>query len=276
MNLNFGRCQPIDDVHGRPWSAPRSRKVYPMNVYLILGARKVRRMILASVACWAALFGCVAAAAETKPLRLQIDQDVSIQVRGHTIVTYRATPSPNRPFLRELWTPGGVQVLRDSPHDHKHHHGMMFALSVDGIDFWCDEPTSGRQVPKTLQDVQVGGAAGTSRVGFTQPVDWVAPSGTDRRQQARDHCPVQPPKVRLRRLLLAHSSGVRLPGGHAGCGRQADRSETRCSVGPPLRSGALGRRDRPGSGRSDVSEMGRVRALNEACQVPTPRYRGKW
>ena len=130
MNLNFGRCQPIDDVHGRPWSAPRSRKVYPMNVYLILGARKVRRMILASVACWAALFGCVAAAAETKPLRLQIDQDVSIQVRGHTIVTYRATPSPNRPFLRELWTPGGVQVLRDSPHDHKHHHGMMFALSV--------------------------------------------------------------------------------------------------------------------------------------------------
>jgi hypothetical protein len=178
MNINFGRCQPSDDAHGRPWPAPRSRKVYPMNVYLIPGARKVRGMIVASVACWAALFGCVAAAAETKPLRLQIDQDVSMEVRGHTIATYRATPSPNRPFLRELWTPGGVQVLRDSPHDHKHHHGMMFALSVDGIDFWCDEPTCGRQVPKALEEVQVGGVAGTSRVGFTQPVDWVAPSGT--------------------------------------------------------------------------------------------------
>ncbi len=139
----------------------------------------MRWMVVASVACWAALLSCTAAIADPpKSLRLQMDQDVTIEVDGHTIATYRATESPMRPFLRELWTPGGVQILRDSPHDHRHHHGMMFALSVYGQDFWCDVPGAGREVPKPLEDVHLGGEPATSRVTFTQPLDWVAPNGT--------------------------------------------------------------------------------------------------
>ena len=230
-------------------ASPDSLKVYPMNVYLIFGARKVRGVIVASVACWAALLGCVAAAAETKPLRLQIDQDVSIEVRGHTIATYRATPSPSRPFLRELWTPGGVQVLRDSPHDHKHHHGMMFALSVDEIDFWSDEPTSGRQVPKALEDVQVGGAAGTSRVGFTQPVDWVAPGGTVSLHERRTITAFADPTIDA--TLLTWRS---------------------CLSAPGARPVKLGGTDYVGLGtRFVVSMDGKGRFFNSAGQEGKPR-----
>ena len=139
-----------------------------------------------------------------------MDQNVSIELRGHTIATYRATPSPSRPFLRELWTPGGVQVLRDSPHDHKHHHGMMFALAVDGVDFWSDEPINGRQVPKPLEDVQLGGTAGTSRVAFTQPVDWVAPSGTVSLQERRTITAFADPKIDA--TLLSWRSCLIAPG----------------------------------------------------------------
>ncbi len=103
-----------------------------------------------------------------------------MEVHGHTIATYRATASPKKPFLRELWTPGGVQVLRDSPHDHRHHHGIMFAVAIadGGGDFWSDGPACGSQVPKPLEDVQLGGDVGTTRVTFTQPLDWIAPAGT--------------------------------------------------------------------------------------------------
>ena len=156
-------------------------------------------MIVAGVVCWAGLLCGVAAAQQPQPvrppLRLRMDQDVTMEVRGFTIATYRATPSPKRPFLRELWTPGGVQVLRDSPHDHRHHHGMMFALSVDGLDFWCDVPQAGTQVPKPLEDVQLGGAADTSRVTFTQPLDWVAPNGTVSLNERRTITAFADPKI---------------------------------------------------------------------------------
>jgi hypothetical protein len=186
-----------------------------MSVPQMLREKESRWLIVAGVACWATFVCSVAAAAgpksePPKPLRLQMDQDVTMEVRGHTIATYRATPSPNRPFLRELWTPGGVQVLRDSPHDHKHHHGLMFALAVDGLDFWCDEPTCGRQVPKPLEDVQAGGAATTSRIGFTQPVDWTAPGGTVSLRERRTITAFADPKIDA--TLLTWRSILSAPG----------------------------------------------------------------
>jgi hypothetical protein len=157
-----------------------------------------------------------------------MDQDVSIDVRGHTLATYRATPSPKRPFLRELWTPGGVQILRDSPHDHRHHHGMMFALSVDGRDFWCDGPEAGSQVPKPLEDVQLGGAADTCRVTFTQPLDWMAPNGTVSLRERRTITCFADPKIdapktrvpgadrnKINVTLLTWRSILSVPGGKA-------------------------------------------------------------
>ena len=62
-----------------------------------------------------------------------------------TVLDYRYGEVPFKPYAAQLTTPGGTQILRDSPFDHKHHHGLMFALAADGVNFWEETPASGRQ-----------------------------------------------------------------------------------------------------------------------------------
>jgi LacI family transcriptional regulator len=102
-----------------------------------------------------------------------------------TILLYRAAPTPMKPYVRELFTPGGVQILRDSPHDHKHHHGLMFALAVDGTDFWSEKPTCGRQVPGGMADAQSTATGGAARATFHQRLDWLTPADTSVLQEER-------------------------------------------------------------------------------------------
>ena len=52
------------------------------------------------------------------------------------LLEYRCRNRPIKPYVRQLFTPGGVQILRDSPGDHKHHHALMFAVKADNVDFW--------------------------------------------------------------------------------------------------------------------------------------------
>ncbi len=50
-----------------------------------------------------------------------------------------------RAHLKELYTPAGVQLLLDSPPDHPHHHGGMFAVTVNGVDFWAEGDKCGSE-----------------------------------------------------------------------------------------------------------------------------------
>ena len=59
---------------------------------------------------------------------------------GRQMLVYRkASPTALKPYIQELYTPGGVQVLRDSVADHPHHHGMMFAVAANGVNFWEEQ-----------------------------------------------------------------------------------------------------------------------------------------
>ena len=68
---------------------------------------------------------------------------VSVFDGGRLVFRYRYADVPYKPYADLLFSPAGVQVLRDSPMDHKHHHGLMYALSVDNINFWEE---SGREL----------------------------------------------------------------------------------------------------------------------------------
>jgi hypothetical protein len=54
--------------------------------------------------------------------------------------TYRSKwdylPTTFKPYVIILTTPGGINILRDAPLDHTHHHGLMFAIKVDGVNCW--------------------------------------------------------------------------------------------------------------------------------------------
>ena len=75
---------------------------------------------------------------------------VTIRAGNRTLLEYRTTASPAKPYVRELFTPGGVQILRDLVPDHKHHHGLMFALAADGVNFWGEAAGAGPRSPATI------------------------------------------------------------------------------------------------------------------------------
>lgn len=73
------------------------------------------------------------------------EREACIMEGARPILRYRYADVPFKPYVRELYTPSGLNVLRDSPDDHKHHHGLMFALGVDGVSFWAEEAGCGEQ-----------------------------------------------------------------------------------------------------------------------------------
>lgn len=105
---------------------------------------------------------------EQKPDRLVI------QWRGQPILTYVTSTNPCKPYVQELRTLEGVNVLRDSPPDHFHHHGLMYAIRVNDHNFWEEREKPGYQVPKPMTPPRTGkNAAGLPMLSFAQDLYWV-------------------------------------------------------------------------------------------------------
>ena len=68
--------------------------------------------------------------------------------------------------------------MRDAPDDHLHHHGLMFALVVDEVDFWGEKPDRGKQLGGAPHLQPAGTDGGVRRVGFTQHLLWTPPEST--------------------------------------------------------------------------------------------------
>lgn len=105
---------------------------------------------------------------------------VKFRSDGRTMLDYCPTASPLKPYVRELYTPGGVQILRDSPPDHKHHHGLMFALAVDGVNFWEQAATAGSETPRgPSNDFETATAPflDASCTRIRQTLDWTDAQG---------------------------------------------------------------------------------------------------
>lgn len=109
---------------------------------------------------------------------------------GRLAGRYQPDPAPMKPYVKELFSPSGVSVTIDSPADHFHHHGLMFAIGADGTDFWTELPLGrhGRQVPRAADTRIVAN-------GLKQTIDWLASNGTP---------------------VLVESRGVRLPAAQPG------------------------------------------------------------
>ncbi len=93
------------------------------------------------------------------------------------VLRYRADDDvPMKPYADQLFTPKGVQILRNAPADHKHHHGLMFAVKVDGVNYWEElEGKSGKQVHKEYADAS-NATEGVDRAGFVETLEWMAPN----------------------------------------------------------------------------------------------------
>ena len=100
---------------------------------------------------------------------------ITVERGDRIVLAYRYGDAPFKPYLRTLTTPGGFQILRDSPADHVHHRGVMFAVEVNRTDFWAEGARSGKQVHAGL-DIDGGGvSAGFPRLRLSQKLEWAPP-----------------------------------------------------------------------------------------------------
>ena len=114
------------------------------------------------------------------PMRITIEEStVSVHVDDNVLLRYRYENVPFKPYIQQLFSPRGVNVLRDAPYDHLHHHSLMFAVAVDSVNFWEERQNSGRQAHRSLTDVRIDKHNDVPRASFTEHIDWVNPSSQE-------------------------------------------------------------------------------------------------
>ena len=125
---------------------------------------------------------------------------VSIQADGRTLLQYRYRDTPFKPYVQQLFSPGGMNVLRDAPSDHLHHHALMFAVTVDGLNFWEEHLQPGRQQHISLGDVRIAGRDTVPTASFTERLAWINPRSKElflNELRTIEACRLKEPEVTL-------------------------------------------------------------------------------
>ena len=99
-----------------------------------------------------------------------------VRHEGRNVLQYAYAPGRFKPYVKELATLDGRNLLRDAPSDHLHHHALMYAVRVEGINFWEEVPGSGIQRPvETTIPAPTTPGPGRSRASLHQTLHWLKP-----------------------------------------------------------------------------------------------------
>lgn len=127
---------------------------------------------------WLIALGLLWVGSAQAAMKVEHDAEAVRVLSGERVVMeYRYAKVPAKPYVSRLATPKGVEVLRDAPADHLHHHGLMFAIKVDGVNFWEEVAGAGKQetVDRQMAHMTPGKAADLG--GVCSAVAWKAPDG---------------------------------------------------------------------------------------------------
>ena len=100
---------------------------------------------------------------------------VTVSSRTGPVLEYAFAGVPFKPYARAFHTPAGINVLRDAPFDHLHHHALMYAVAVEGTTFWGETEGAGRQAHKDTVTLEAGKADGISTEILGEKLDWIVP-----------------------------------------------------------------------------------------------------
>lgn len=106
-------------------------------------------------------------------------EGISFRVADGEVVQYSPGCDMLRPYLFPVIGPSGRMVTRmGHPHDpvtHRHHYSVWVAHhDVNGVNFWSDEPSAGKQVHRNILALEDGSDSAAAKVA----VEWVTPDGT--------------------------------------------------------------------------------------------------
>ena len=122
---------------------------------------------------------CSAVAADP-PITIsgKTDQGVlEFRYKGQKLLVYAFATNQFKPYVKELYNLRGENVTRDAPPDHLHHHGLMYAVYVNGINFWEERGAPGVERHVRLANQATASDADGTPVGsFTEHIHWLAPT----------------------------------------------------------------------------------------------------
>ena len=100
--------------------------------------------------------------------------ELKAQFKGRPLLVYAFATNQFKPYVRELYSLEGVNVLRDAPADHLHHHGLMYAIRVNDVNFWEERDEPGVEKSVRLLNHSTGrDTHGRPQAGFTHLIHWV-------------------------------------------------------------------------------------------------------
>ncbi len=92
-----------------------------------------------------------------------------------------------KPYIKSLHALTGENILLDAPADHLHHHGLMYAIRINGVNFWeeRDQPGHEKHI-EWLRTTASTTSSGVSQASATELIHWV----THTNAELRDTKPV--------------------------------------------------------------------------------------
>lgn len=100
--------------------------------------------------------------------------------QGRPMLVYAFAADQFKPYVRELYTLRGQNVLRDAPADHLHHHGLMYAIRLNGVNFWEERDSPGIEKSIGIISQKVGRSpGGLPEASFTQVIHWLSFTNRD-------------------------------------------------------------------------------------------------
>lgn len=104
---------------------------------------------LTVLAAWTALSPLPAAAQGLRAGTDSRPNRITLSFRDKPVMVYEFAPDRYKPYVKELRTLRGENVLLDAPSDHLHHHALMYGIKVNGVNFW--EEISGSGVQRVIR-----------------------------------------------------------------------------------------------------------------------------
>jgi len=123
--------------------------------------------------------------------RLRVNDDpgsghLTIAYNNRPILVYAYSAKQHKPYIKELFDLSGYNVVTDTPPDHLHHHGVMYGVIVNGVDYWHEDQGTGTERSIQIVDKRSGvTASGHPYARFVDVVHWLDPAGLSGRSDKR-------------------------------------------------------------------------------------------
>jgi len=143
------------------------------------------------------------------PMRITTEENIiSVHTGDSVLLRYHYRDVPFKPCVQQLFSPRGV----NAPADHLHHHALMFAVAVDGVNFWEEQQAPGRQVHRSFAEVKIGKRNNVPDAGFTERLGWVNPRSQE--LLLKEHRTIKVCQLNdFKATLLSWQSSLAVPSG---------------------------------------------------------------